>query len=63
MRHVLEHIYDLDTFFNTIKKNLKNKNSLLIIEIPNFDSFWRKIMKCRWQVAFYPFVLCTANNF
>jgi len=55
MRHVLEHIYDLNTFFYTIKKNLKNKNSLLIIEIPNFDSFWKKIMRNRWPGYFYPF--------
>jgi SAM-dependent methyltransferase len=55
MRHVLEHIYDLNIFFNKIKKNLKNNNSLLIIEIPNFDSFWRKIMRNRWPGYFYPF--------
>ena len=55
MRHVLEHIYNLDNFLKTIKKNLKNKKSLLIIEVPNFDSFWKKIMKNRWPGYFYPF--------
>ena len=55
MRHVLEHIHDLNTFLKKIKKNLKNKNSLLMIEIPNFDSFWRKIMRNRWPGYFYPF--------
>ena len=55
MRHVLEHIYNLNNFLKTIKKNLKNKESLLIIEVPNFDSFWKKIMKNRWPGYFYPF--------
>lgn len=55
MRHVLEHVYNLDFFLREIKKNLKNKNSLLMIEVPNFDSFWRKVMKKRWPGYFYPF--------
>lgn len=55
MRHVLEHVYNLNNFFKKIKKNLKNNNSLLIIEVPNFDSIWRKIMKERWPGYFYPF--------
>ena len=55
MRHVFEHILDLDNFLKKIKKNLKNKDSNLIIEVPNFDSLWRKIMKKRWPGYFYPF--------
>ena len=55
MRHVFEHIYNLDEFINQIKKNLKNKKSNLIIEVPNLESFWRKIMKERWPGYFYPF--------
>ncbi len=55
MRHVFEHIFNLNEFINQIKKNLKNKNSNLIIEVPNLESFWRKIMKERWPGYFYPF--------
>tara|TARA_Y100000389_G_C17364784_1_gene465694 strand:+ start:267 stop:995 length:729 start_codon:yes stop_codon:yes gene_type:complete len=55
MRHVFEHIFDLKNFIKKIKKNLKNKDSNLIIEVPNMDSFWRKIMKERWPGYFYPF--------
>ena len=55
MRHVFEHIFDLNTFTKNIKKNLKNKDSNLIIEVPNMDSLWRKIMKERWPGYFYPF--------
>ena len=55
MRHVFEHIFDLNNFIKRIKKNLKNKDSNLIIEVPNLDSLWRKIMKERWPGYFYPF--------
>lgn len=55
MRHVFEHIFDLNNFIKRIKKNLKNKDSNLIIEVPNMDSLWRKIMKERWPGYFYPF--------
>lgn len=55
MRHVFEHIFDLNNFIKGIKKNLKNKDSNLIIEVPNIDSFWKKIMKERWPGYFYPF--------
>ncbi len=55
MRHVIEHIFDLNIFLRKIKKNLKNGESYLIIEVPNLDSFWRKIMKKRWPGYFYPF--------
>lgn len=55
MRHVFEHLFDLDKSTKEIKKNLKNNNSLLIIEIPNKNSIWRKIMKSKWPGYFYPF--------
>ncbi len=55
MRHVFEHIFNLNGFLKEIKKNLKNKDSNLIIEVPNMDSLWRKIMKKRWPGYFYPF--------
>lgn len=55
MRHVFEHIFNLDDFVKKIKKNLKNTDSLLITEVPNMDSLWRKIMKSRWPGYFYPF--------
>tara|TARA_B100001093_G_scaffold519616_1_gene609478 strand:+ start:777 stop:1550 length:774 start_codon:yes stop_codon:yes gene_type:complete len=55
MRHVFEHIFDLNKFIKKIKKNLKNKDSNLIIEVPNMNSMWRKIMKERWPGYFYPF--------
>jgi len=55
VRHVLEHIYDLKKFIKKIKNNLKNKNSILFIEVPNENSFWKTIMQKRWPGYFYPF--------
>lgn len=55
MRHVLEHIFDLNRFIKNIKKNLKNNDSQLVIEVPNRHSIWRKIMNGRWPGYFYPF--------
>ena len=55
MRHVFEHILNLNNFVKNIKENLKNKDSLLVIEVPNMDSLWKKIMKKRWPGYFYPF--------
>tara|TARA_B100000925_G_scaffold129363_1_gene96875 strand:+ start:4885 stop:5742 length:858 start_codon:yes stop_codon:yes gene_type:complete len=55
MRHVFEHIFNLDDFLKKIKKNFKNKDSLLVIEVPNMNSLWRKILKKRWPGYFYPF--------
>jgi len=55
LRHVFEHIFNLNNFIKKIKKNLKNKDSNLIIEVPNMDSLWRKVMKKRWPGYFYPF--------
>ena len=55
MRHVFEHIFNLDKFLKVTKKNLKDKESVLIIEVPNMDSIWRKIMRNRWPGYFYPF--------
>lgn len=55
MRHVFEHVFDLNIFLKEIKKNFKNKESCLVMEVPNKNSFWRKIMKKRWPGYFYPF--------
>ena len=55
MRHVFEHIFNLNNFLKKIKKNFKNKDSLLVIEVPNMNSLWRKILKKRWPGYFYPF--------
>ncbi len=62
MRHVFEHIFDLKSFINQIKKNLKDKKSILIIEVPNQNSLWRKIMKSRWPGYFYPFHYYVFSN-
>ncbi len=55
MRHVFEHVFNLDVFLKEIKKNFKNNDSLLVIEVPNMNSLWRKILKKRWPGYFYPF--------
>ena len=55
MRHVLEHVFNLNNFLKKIKKNIKSKNSFLVIEVPNRNSLWRRIMKKRWPGYFYPF--------
>jgi 2-polyprenyl-3-methyl-5-hydroxy-6-metoxy-1,4-benzoquinol methylase len=55
LRHVLEHVYDLEKFIKKIKKNLKSKNSILFIEVPNGNSLWKKIMQKRWPGYFYPY--------
>jgi SAM-dependent methyltransferase len=62
MRHVLEHIFDLNRFIKNIKKNLKNNDSQLIIEVPNRHSIWRKIMNRRWPGYFYPFHYYVFSN-
>lgn len=55
LRHVFEHLYDLNSFLAKIKKNMKNSKSLLIIEVPNMHSFWRKVMGKKWPGYFYPY--------
>lgn len=55
MRHVFEHIYNLEEFLKNIKRNLADKDSLLLIEVPNINSFWRKLMRSRWPGFFYPY--------
>jgi len=55
MRHVLEHLLKLKKFVQKIKYNLRNNSSLLIIEVPNINSIWKKIMKKRWPGYFYPY--------
>jgi 2-polyprenyl-3-methyl-5-hydroxy-6-metoxy-1,4-benzoquinol methylase len=62
MRHVLEHIYDINSFLKEIKSNLRNDNSYLLIEVPNYSSVWRKIMKSRWPGYFYPFHYYVFSN-
>jgi ubiquinone/menaquinone biosynthesis C-methylase UbiE len=53
-RHTLEHIKKINNTINFLKKIIR-KNGTLIIEIPNFDSIWKKIMKSYWPGYFYPF--------
>ncbi len=54
LRHVLEHIYDFNKLIPKLKFLLKN-NGKIIIEIPNYDSFWKKILKGKWPGYFYPY--------
>ena len=54
LRHVLEHILDFDTIIIMLKKKLKNEGKL-IIEIPNYKSFWKLILRGNWPGFFYPF--------
>ena len=53
-RHTLEHIKKINLTIDFLKKIIR-KNGKLIIEIPNFDSIWKKIMKSHWPGYFYPF--------
>jgi len=53
-RHTLEHIKKIHKTILFLKKIVK-KDGLLVIEIPNFDSFWKKVMKGYWPGYFYPF--------
>jgi len=48
LSHVLEHIYDLNVFINTVSKNIKD-NGLLYIEIPNADFYDKFINICPLQ--------------
>ena len=41
---MLEHIYDFNKLIPKLKLLLK-KNGKIIIEIPNYHSFWREILK------------------
>jgi 2-polyprenyl-3-methyl-5-hydroxy-6-metoxy-1,4-benzoquinol methylase len=45
--HVFEHIPELKIELREIYKIL-NKGGILVIEVPNFDSFWRKLLGPRW---------------
>ena len=54
LRHVLEHILDFDKIIIKLKKKLKNDGKL-IIEIPNYKSFWKILLRSNWPGFFYPF--------
>lgn len=54
LRHVFEHFLNPQEFINNIKKNL-NEDGVLLIEVPNKNSVWKKIMKFRWPGYFYPY--------
>ena len=45
MRHVLEHILDFERLINKLKKLLKKKSGTIVIEVPNYDSIWNKILR------------------
>ncbi len=51
--HVLEHIEGLRTELKEVNRILKS-NGILIIEVPNFESIWRKFLRNRWY-GFSPF--------
>jgi len=54
LRHVLEHEIE----FTKLIKKLKNKlniNGIIYIEVPNYLSIWKLLMKERWPGYFYPF--------
>jgi SAM-dependent methyltransferase len=55
LRHVLEHILNIRNFLKKIKRLLKNNGSVLIIEVPNINSVWKKIMNFYWPGFFYPY--------
>lgn len=47
LSHVIEHIPDLSSFLQKIKKVL-TKNGHLLLATPNINSLMFKIFKCRW---------------
>ena len=47
MWHVLEHVYDLDKFFNRLKSLLK-EDGVLVIGVPNCESYDAKYYKSNW---------------
>lgn len=51
--HVLEHIYDLDSFWIEIKKML-DKNGRIFIAVPNFDSMEKKYFGKDWAAYDIP---------
>lgn len=53
-RHVFEHIQNLKKTFLLFNK-ISHSKSLIIIEIPNYDSMWRKILKSFWPGFFFPY--------
>ena len=55
MRHVLEHILEFEKLINKLKKILKKKTGTLIIEVPNYNSFWINILGEKWPGFFYPY--------
>ena len=55
MRHVLEHILDFETLLEKIKVILKKKTGILIIEVPNYNSVWLKILGNNWPGYFFPY--------
>ena len=55
MRHVLEHILDFERLINKLKKLLKKKSGTIVIEVPNYDSIWNKILRGNWPGYFYPY--------
>jgi len=45
--HTLEHITDLTKELSNIYK-LLNNDGVLFVEVPNFNSIWRKLLGSRW---------------
>ncbi|MFA6145753.1 MAG: class I SAM-dependent methyltransferase [Patescibacteria group bacterium] len=45
--HCLEHISDLNSILEKIYFILK-KDGIILVEVPNFDSFWRILLRQRW---------------
>ena len=54
LRHVFEHFLNPQKFISDIKNNLTD-DGILMIEVPNKNSIWKKIMKMRWPGYFYPY--------
>lgn len=48
MFHVIEHLPDPSKVISIIRKKLKN-NGILIIETPNINNIWFKILRKKWR--------------
>lgn len=53
MWHVLEHVYDLESYLKTINKILKN-NGRLIIAVPNMNAYDSRHYKSNWAAYDVP---------
>ncbi len=60
--HVLEHVENPKEILVNIRKNILSKNGYLIVQVPNYKSFERRVFKGRWFSFDVPRHLWQFNN-